>query len=286
MTITAIDPVQAVHVPDTGQTTSYTATFGEDADYTTNPPSYTIGGDGTVTDDVTQLVWQQQDDGTTRSWDAASAYCAGLSLAGTSWRLPTPFELITIQDLGRSSPAIDTSVFTGGRSAYYWTANPGRTASTAWTGDFRDGGVLTLPPTTASYVRCVRGGPLASAFAENGNGTVTDQARSLTWQQQDDGAKKTWEQALAYCEGLTLGGSSDWRLPSVKELTSIEDFSKYPVANATSFPTTKQSYYWSSTTVTGAATTAWQASFLGGSVGLPGLDKASVAAYVRCVRGQ
>ncbi|MBW2219001.1 MAG: hypothetical protein JRF40_05865, partial [Deltaproteobacteria bacterium] len=28
-------------VPDTGQTTSYTDTFGEDADYTINPPSYT-----------------------------------------------------------------------------------------------------------------------------------------------------------------------------------------------------------------------------------------------------
>jgi hypothetical protein len=28
-------------VPDTGQTTSYTSTFGEDADYTINSPSYT-----------------------------------------------------------------------------------------------------------------------------------------------------------------------------------------------------------------------------------------------------
>ena len=28
-------------VPDTGQTQSYTDTFGEDSDYTINPPSYT-----------------------------------------------------------------------------------------------------------------------------------------------------------------------------------------------------------------------------------------------------
>ena len=207
-------------------------------------------------------------------------------MAGTDWRLPTPFELITIQNFERSSPAIDTAVFTGGRAAYYWTAYLGRTASTAWIGDFWDGGMLALPATTGSYVRCVRGSNLASVFADNGNGTVTDKAKNLTWQQQDDGAKKTWEQALAYCEGLTLGGSSDWRLPNVKELASIEDFSKYPVADVNFFPTTKQDYYWSSTTVTAAVTTAWQASFLGGSVGLPGLAKATAGAYVRCVRGQ
>ncbi len=34
--------------PDTGQTTSYTDTFGEDSDYTINPQSYTKLG-----------IWQQ-----------------------------------------------------------------------------------------------------------------------------------------------------------------------------------------------------------------------------------
>ena len=33
--------------------TSYTSTFGEDADYTINPPAYTVNGNGTVTDQVT-----------------------------------------------------------------------------------------------------------------------------------------------------------------------------------------------------------------------------------------
>ncbi len=116
-------------------------------------------------------------------------------------------------------------------------------------------------------------------------GTVSDQARGLMWQQADDGAKKTWEQALAYCEGLILGGFGDWRLPTVKDLTSIEDFSRYPVGDPTFFPTAKPSDYWSSTTVQSAPTTAWQASFLDGRVG-PGLDKTTAAAYVRCVRGQ
>ncbi len=40
----------AYDLPDTGQTGDYTATFGEDSDYTINPPSYTDNGNGTVTD--------------------------------------------------------------------------------------------------------------------------------------------------------------------------------------------------------------------------------------------
>ena len=40
-------------LPDTGQTTSYSATEGEDADFIVNPPSFTDNGDGTVTDNIT-----------------------------------------------------------------------------------------------------------------------------------------------------------------------------------------------------------------------------------------
>ena len=42
-----------MRLPDTGETTKYTSTFGEDADYTTNPPGYIDHHDGTVTDTVT-----------------------------------------------------------------------------------------------------------------------------------------------------------------------------------------------------------------------------------------
>ena len=51
------------NLPDTGQTTSYTATFGEDNDYTINVPSFTDNGNGTITDNVTGLMWQQGDSG-------------------------------------------------------------------------------------------------------------------------------------------------------------------------------------------------------------------------------
>ncbi|MGK5092169.1 hypothetical protein WDW89_09200, partial [Deltaproteobacteria bacterium TL4] len=73
-----------VHVPDTGQTTSYTDTFGEDHDYLINAPSYTDNSNSTITDNVTGLLWQKQDDGKTRTWDSAGTYCTGLNLGDYS----------------------------------------------------------------------------------------------------------------------------------------------------------------------------------------------------------
>lgn len=46
-------------------------------------------GNGTVTDATTGLMWQQKDDGKTRNWEAAKAYCESLTLSGHSdWRAP------------------------------------------------------------------------------------------------------------------------------------------------------------------------------------------------------
>lgn len=249
---------------------------------------------GTITDNVTLLVWQKQDDNTTRQWNAANTYCASLSLAGTGWRLPTPFELVTIADYGKSSPAINT-IFTSTKSLFYWSTETALTTTDAWIGDFSSGSMVAGGKAASGYARCVRGGNFVSIFNDNGNGTVTDTVKNLMWQKCSYGQNNdatcsgtagtyTWEQAISYCEGLSLGGSSDWRLPNVKELSSIEDFTKYPVSNLTYFPATQQSYYWSSTTDTSAGTNAWQVSFLGGSVG--DTTPKTNSNYVRCVRGQ
>ncbi len=97
--------------------------YGQDAQYGSNSLSYTDNGDGTVTDNVTELMWMQADDGQLRSWDDAVAYCDGLALAGHSdWRLPNQHELFELVDKARHTPAIDP-VFSC-QTSFYWSSSP------------------------------------------------------------------------------------------------------------------------------------------------------------------
>ena len=60
----------------------------------------------------------------------------------------------------------------------------------------------------------------AARFVDNGDGTVTDTARNLMWQKDDNGREITFEQAQAYCQALRLGNHTDWRLPNPEETDS------------------------------------------------------------------
>ena len=121
------------------------------------------------------------------------------------------------------------------------------------------------------------------AFTDNGDSTITDSRTGLMWQKQDDGTVRTWENAISYCEGLTLAAQSDWRLPNIKELKTIVDNTKYsPAIDMTYFPNTQSSSYWSSSTDAGYTDNAWCVSFDSGNVGNDG--KADTG-YARCVRG-
>ena len=131
---------------------------------------------------------------------------------------------------------------------------------------------------------CLTIAPLHASYVDIGDGTVTDTSTGLMWQQQATHAgTMTWEQALAYCEGLSLGGYTDWRLPAKKELISLVDDSRYnPSINTDYFPGTAASWYWSSTTDVNSTGYAWSVHFDGGYVFH--LNK-STAGYVRAVRG-
>ena len=122
------------------------------------------------------------------------------------------------------------------------------------------------------------------AFVDNQDGTVTDTVTGLMWQQATDG-KMNWEEAIRHCEGLTLAGYEDWRLPNLKELRSIVDYSICnPAINISYFPHTLSSNYWSSTTHASWTYGAWVVYFyLGYGHGLYGYSKSN-AYYVRAVR--
>lgn len=288
------------HITDTGQTGDYTATFGEDSDYTINPPSYINNGNGTVKDSVTGLMWQREDDNQTYNWyQATGTYhatynpssenvCGALVLGGYSdWRLPDPFELMGIVSYGLFDPAIDNTAFPNTNSSNYWSSTTYASEPIyAWLVDFFTGSLgFTDKFRSFMYVRCVRGGQSGSFgdFQDNGDGTVTDNVTSLMWQREDDNTTRLWESAITYCENLPLSMYSDWRLPNIKELSSIVDLSRYnPAVDNTAFPNTN-AVYWSSTTYAGFPDVAWGVLFSNGGFLLYG--KSDSYEYVRCVRG-
>jgi hypothetical protein len=91
-------------------------------------PDLVDRGDGTVLDRATGLLWQATDDGVTRPWADALAYCASLDLAGRAdWRLPNIKELHVIVDYGRSpmttaSAAIAPPLRTTAIESYFWSS--------------------------------------------------------------------------------------------------------------------------------------------------------------------
>jgi hypothetical protein len=105
------------------------------------------------------------------------------------------------------------------------------------------------------YARYVRGNPSygINNFMSNGDGTVTDQATGLTWSQADSGIGLNWPDALAWVQAQNAAnhlGYSDWRLPNIKELESIVDYTRSPVTTATAAIDTN---YFTSTVITNEA---------------------------------
>lgn len=233
-----------------------------------------------------------------RSQSEAISYCSNLTLNGRSdWRLPSikeAYSLIAFSgkdpsgysgtDIAGLTPFIDAvfDVGFGDQSAgeriidgQYATST--NYVSTTMNGDatmfgmnFIDGRIKGYPlqnPRTSQdnsyYVRCVAGNDSygENQFVDNGDRTISDQATGLMWQ-QDDYESSNWSDGVGYCESATTAGYSDWRLPNVKELHSLVDYSRSPETHnsaaidptfqTTSFTNeggeTDWGAYWSSTT--------------------------------------
>jgi|WetSurMetagenome_2_1015567.scaffolds.fasta_scaffold00033_43 hypothetical protein len=151
---------------------------------------YTNNGDGTVTDNVSGLIWQkcsaeqnyQTCSGAAMDmvWADALTYCNNLALGGgTAWRLPDVMELKSLADSSRHDPAINTTYFPSTVSTGYWSSTTYVYYSTnswcdyAWYVNFHDGFVYNYGKSNHLYVRCVRGGQLIAylKISANANGT-------------------------------------------------------------------------------------------------------------------
>jgi hypothetical protein len=283
--------------------------YGQDAMYQGNQPSYTDNGDGTVTDNVTGLMWQKSTDtngdGTIDAndkltYNEAVAGASSFNLGSyTDWRLPTIKELYSLIIFSGVDPSGYEESSTNGLIPFidinyfdfaYGDTNAGEriidaqyassTKYVAYTmnGDetlfgvnFADGRIkgygLQMPFGNIEktfFVMYVRGNETygINDFQNNNDGTISDNATNLMWMKDDSGEGMNWEDALSYAKNKHYAGYSDWRLPNVKELQGIVDYTRSPettnsaainpIFNATAIKNEANEddypFYWSSTT--------------------------------------
>ena len=223
--------------------------------------------------------------------DGATDYNIG---GYTDWRLPTIKELYSLIIFSGVDPSgyegtsteglipfIDTNYFdfaygdtdAGERiiDAQYATSSMYVDGELLFGVNFADGRIkgygLQMPFGPGEKTFCVmyvRGNSTygENKFIDNGDGTITDDATHLMWMQDDNAEGMAWADVLSYAENFEFAGYSDWRLPDVKELQSIVDYTRSPgttnsaaidpVFNCTEITNEANEadygFYWSSTT--------------------------------------
>jgi len=240
------------------------AFYGQDAQYPRIQPVYTNSSDGlTVKDEITGLTWQKSHDTGAYYWAATQTVVNNLNQQNyggyNDWRLPTIKELNSLWNGSTGWPYIDTRYFTINYSseeelshAIFWSSDKYTGVLGNISGDghgvapgdelafgvnFGTGHIkaYSISAGPKHLVRCVRGN-LAYAvnlFQNNGDGTISDLATGLMWQQTDNGSGMDWEHALAYAQtqnNANYLGHNDWRLPNTKELQSLVDYTRSPYA--------------------------------------------------------
>jgi fibronectin type 3 domain-containing protein len=220
-------------------------------------------------------------------WDSLVDGSNNNSLCGKDdWRVPSINELRSILHYGgvnyEFAFAIDMHYFPNTQDNF-WTAFPNaETNSLAWKYEFDRGGDNKTEDRSDSYgVRLVSGYSIPksdevvasfsgqthksyidnftpnSRYNDHGNGTVTDKYTGLMWAKCSIGQNTTscsgsasnhnWKQALEVAKNSTLADYSDWRLPNIKELSTLIAYDRNdPSINLSRFPNTPSSTFWTS----------------------------------------
>ncbi len=243
--------------------------FGQNANYPGTSPNYVNNGDGTVTDMVTGLMWQNtldhNGDGTINysdklTYEQILAMADTVTTGGhTDWRVPSIKEQYSLMNFNGKDisglesassemvPFINTEYFgfsygdtgAGERLIDVQCASTnvsvGNNLQMVFGVNFADGRIKGYGTTMMGQAKkfnylLVRGNSTygKNTFQDNGDKTITDNATGLMWMKDDSGKGMNWKDALSYTENLTFAGKSDWRLPDVKELQSIVDYTRSP----------------------------------------------------------
>ena len=106
----------------------------------------------------------------------------------------------------------------------------------------------------------------------------------LAWQNtvETKELRQNWKDSQSYCQNLDLGGNTDWKLPSIKQLQSLVDLEKYrPAINDKITQISVLTLYWSSTNLVDDKNQAWYVFY---KYGESYYSKKDEKYAVRCVR--
>jgi len=256
---------------------------------------FAVSADGlTVTDATTRLAWQRDGAGARPNCahsplctlSEASTYCGALALGGLStWRLPSSTELKSLVEKTPQRPTypkINHAAFPNTPPERFWTFER-VSDNLVWGISFLSNGTMITTSVSEDFrVRCVRGRlltedrfvpsatppvPNATRFHVSADGlTVKDNYTSLVWQRHGTGPRAgcthpetcTWPEAYAYCERLSIGGASRWRLPEANEFLAIVDYTKAdPAIDPAVFPNQPAEWFWTSSSYANPESLPW-----------------------------
>lgn len=237
-----------------------------------------------VKDNTTGLTWEGKTVSGMRSkwlyysYSQASAFVSDVNVSNLcgfdDWRLPTAMELESLVDYSVASgdpsvlsPALDRTWFPNTQDSTFWSSSTSFNTplvvgfSEGWTrGDSGN----------SNYVRLVRGAKMTTSFVQSQDGQeVTDAKAGLIWRRCAEGAtfdgntciggteasgtSYSHELALARANSQAISTGLAWRLPNIKELTSLSsDLTSYE----SNFPGAPE-WLWSSTPQAGYSHSAW-----------------------------
>lgn len=115
---------------------------------------------------------------------------------------------------------------------------------------------------------------------------VTDNLRSVMWQDDTSLPLMSYESTGTYCRDLVLGGISNWQIPTANELSTITNYDADKPYISMSFLNTSFSKYWSRTIYAQdnkPEENRWTISFENGSFSLTPITKTNLH-HVRCIK--